>query len=68
MICIWVPALVLIWLYLYNVWKHYSYWSRQKVNGPTPLPIFGNMFEYFKMKKHFGEVFDDIYRLVNASE
>lgn len=46
---------------LYSKWTH-SYWSRRGIRGPAPMPIFGNMFEYFKMQKHFGEVYNEIYQ------
>lgn len=46
---------------LYSKWT-FSYWSRRGIAGPTPIPIFGNMLEYFKMQKHFGEVYNEIYQ------
>lgn len=46
---------------LYSKWI-FSYWTRRGVAGPAPIPIFGNMIEYFKMKKHFGEVYNEIYQ------
>jgi hypothetical protein len=39
-----------------------SYWARKKIEGPSPLPIFGSLFEYVvTKKKHFGEIYKDIY-------
>jgi hypothetical protein len=39
-----------------------SYWARRKIDGPAPLPIFGNIFEYvITKKKHFGEIYREIY-------
>ncbi|CAO1429334.1 unnamed protein product [Diamesa serratosioi] len=39
-----------------------SYWTRRKIDGPSPLPIFGNLFEFIiTKKKHFGEIYEEIY-------
>lgn len=46
---------------LYFKWT-FTYWSRRGIVGPQPIPIFGNMLEYFKMKMHFGEVYNEIYQ------
>ncbi|XP_055611068.1 probable cytochrome P450 308a1 [Uranotaenia lowii] len=40
-----------------------SYWRRTaNIDGPQPLPIFGNFLEAIISKKHYGEIFEDIYR------
>lgn len=39
-----------------------TYWKRRGVVGPNPLPIVGNMLDYIREKKHYGEVYDEIYR------
>lgn len=40
-----------------------SYWARRKVDGPAPLPIFGNLFDFVvTKKKHFGEIYQEIYK------
>jgi hypothetical protein len=38
-----------------------SFWARRKIDGPAPLPIFGNLFEFVFRKKHFGEIYREIY-------
>ena len=40
----------------------YGYWKKRGVEGPAPVPLFGNLFEYITGKKHFGEVYGEIYR------
>ncbi|XP_062540504.1 probable cytochrome P450 308a1 [Armigeres subalbatus] len=40
-----------------------SYWRRVgKIDGPVPLPIFGNGLEQITGAKHFTEIFEAIYR------
>ncbi|XP_059617655.1 uncharacterized protein LOC132262400 [Phlebotomus argentipes] len=48
-------------IYLYFKW-HLSFFERRGIAGPKPLPFIGNMWDYVTGKKHFGHVFDDIYR------
>lgn len=42
--------------------KVYGYWARKGIEGPVPVPLFGNLFEYVIGKKHFGVVYGEIYR------
>lgn len=62
LILIWssLAAVLAILCFVYLKWQA-TYWSRQNIVGPKPIPIFGNMFRYFAMKKHFGEIYDEIY-------
>lgn len=62
MILLCAAAITAALVIFYYVQKQLSYWSSLNVDGPTPLPFFGNMLPYFQMKKHFGEVYDDIYK------
>lgn len=40
----------------------YSFWARKKIDGPAPYPIFGNLFDFvITKKKHFGEIYREIY-------
>ncbi|XP_065086803.1 probable cytochrome P450 308a1 [Ochlerotatus camptorhynchus] len=40
-----------------------SYWRRvANIDGPQPLPIFGNGLEQITGSKHFGEIFEEVYR------
>lgn len=43
------------------VQRNRTYWSRRDVDGPSPLPLFGNMWNYLLKKQHYGEVYHDIY-------
>lgn len=54
-------AVVVLMICLYFKFK-LSFWARKKVEGPPPVPIFGNVIENIVTKqKHLGEVFRDIY-------
>ncbi|GAB0093201.1 Cytochrome P450 [Sergentomyia squamirostris] len=39
-----------------------SYWKRKQVEAPPPLPIVGNMGEMILQKKHYGEIYNEIYQ------
>ncbi|GAB0087200.1 Cytochrome P450 [Sergentomyia squamirostris] len=53
--------LVFFAIYFYFRW-HLSYFDRRGISGPKALPIVGNLWEYVTGKKHFGHVYDEIYR------
>ncbi|XP_017488134.1 PREDICTED: probable cytochrome P450 308a1 isoform X2 [Rhagoletis zephyria] len=42
------------------LWKC-SYWQRHGVRGPRGLPILGNMWEFFLGRRHYGDVYKNIY-------
>ncbi|XP_053675679.1 probable cytochrome P450 308a1 [Anopheles nili] len=55
-------ALIVLAACLYFKWSC-SYWTRAgNVAGPKPLPIFGNLLEQLTGQKHFGEIFEEMYR------
>lgn len=55
-------ALAVLAVCLYFKWSC-SYWRRVgNVDGPQPLPIFGNGLEQITGAKHFGEIFEEVYR------
>uniref|UniRef100_A0A182PZ78 Uncharacterized protein n=1 Tax=Anopheles epiroticus TaxID=199890 RepID=A0A182PZ78_9DIPT len=55
-------ALIVLAVCLYFKWSC-SYWTRAgNVAGPKPLPIFGNLLEQLTGQKHFGEIFEEMYR------
>lgn len=60
MIGVYIAIIVLI-LCLYFKYQ-YSYWFRNGIEGPSAVPIFGNLYEYIlTKKKHFGEIYKEIY-------
>ncbi|XP_035794485.1 probable cytochrome P450 308a1 [Anopheles albimanus] len=55
-------ALTVLAVCLYFKWAC-SYWHRVgNVAGPKPLPLFGNLLEQLTGRKHFGEIFEEMYR------
>ena len=55
-------AIAVLVVCLYFKYK-YSFWARRKIDGPPPLPIFGNFFDYVvTKKKHFSEIYQEIYK------
>uniref|UniRef100_A0A6B2E7K6 Putative cytochrome n=1 Tax=Phlebotomus kandelakii TaxID=1109342 RepID=A0A6B2E7K6_9DIPT len=54
-------ALAVAVICLYFKWS-LSYWRRKQVESPAPLPIVGNMGEMIIQKKHYGVVYEEIYR------
>lgn len=61
--CLVLLVLVLL-LAIGSCFSHYRYWRRRGVEGPTPLPFYGNLFEYVMGRKHYGDVYGEIYRYV----
>lgn len=40
-----------------------SFWRLKGIKGPSPVPIFGNLFQFVVTKKrHIGEIYKDIYK------
>lgn len=50
---------VSVWL-LFK-WQN-TYWLRRGVRGPAGIPLFGNMYRFFMKRKHFGEIYDEMYQ------
>lgn len=51
---------ILITAYIYDLFKH-SYWKRNNVPGPKPVPIFGNMMKAMLGKVSVHERFRELY-------
>lgn len=61
-------ALVVLAVCLFFKYK-LSFWARKKIDGPAPLPLFGNLFDFVvTKKKHAGEIWRDIYTWVDVVE
>lgn len=54
-------AILILAVSVYFKWG-LTHWSRRNVKGPGGIPFFGNMLQSFLMKKHFGEIYHDIYK------
>lgn len=59
-----VILLLLTILTLFYVWLkwNYSYWERNKVPGPKPTLLIGNMASTFTFAEHFADVLADMYK------
>ena len=44
-----------------------SFWARRKIDGPAPLPLFGNLIDFVMKKRHFGEIHREIYEWVSLT-
>ncbi|CAD7077682.1 unnamed protein product [Hermetia illucens] len=62
---VYLGLLVLI-LFLYHKWSA-NHWRRCGVDGPVPLPLVGNLLEYILAKKHFGEVYQKVYKSYSSA-
>ncbi|XP_056638506.1 probable cytochrome P450 6a20 [Diorhabda sublineata] len=58
----WLVLLVLvITLVLICIKRQYSYWERNGIPGPKPIPIAGNFYRNFVGKISAGEIITEIY-------
>lgn len=55
-----LSVFALVSLIVFCLW-YLNYWKRRNVDGPSALPLVGNMSEYILGKTHFGLVYDKIY-------
>lgn len=54
-----VLAITLLCLYCK---RFLDYWKLRNIDGPSALPLVGNMSDYLMGKKHFAMVYNKIYR------
>lgn len=55
-------VLLILSIIFYLIKSNFNYWKNREIDGPKPMLIFGNMFSVFMAKKHFGEIYDEIYK------
>lgn len=56
--------ILILFVILLFLWLKYSasYWKRHGIDGPEPVLFFGNLYDYVvSKKKHFGEIYTEIY-------
>lgn len=53
-------ALALLIVCIYAFWTS-TFWRRWNIKGPCGFPLFGNMLQFCLGRKHYGEVYQDIY-------
>lgn len=52
---------VIVYLIYYYFTADFNYWTSRGVNGPRPVPFFGNTAEFMLGKKCMGDLYKDIY-------
>lgn len=57
-----ILLLILLLLIFYYIKKSTNYWKLRNVNGPNPIPIFGNINESVLRRKNLAVIYQDIYR------
>ncbi|NP_001306576.1 probable cytochrome P450 6a14 [Solenopsis invicta] len=57
-LCACVVILYLIYRY---VTADFNYWTSRGINGPKPVPFFGNVAKFMMGKKCLGDVYKEIY-------
>lgn len=62
MLLLWLLLTSVIVLLIAAYQHHYGYWKRRGIVGPRAVPFFGNLFEYVIARKHYGDIYGDIYK------
>ncbi|XP_011159731.1 probable cytochrome P450 6a14 [Solenopsis invicta] len=57
-LCACVVILYLIYRY---VTADFDYWTSRGINGPKPIPFFGNVAKFMMGKKSLGDMYKEIY-------
>lgn len=61
---VFLVAVIVLLISLYFKYQ-LSFWKRHEVEGPAPIPIFGNLIDYIlTKKKHFMHIYQEIYEWV----
>lgn len=54
-------CVVILYLLYYYLTLDFDYWTSRGINGPKPVPFFGNIAEFMLGKKALGDVYTEIY-------
>lgn len=54
-------CVVILYLLYYYFTADFNYWTSRGVNGPKPVPFFGNVTEFMLGKKCMGNIYKDVY-------
>ncbi|XP_012055383.1 PREDICTED: cytochrome P450 6a2-like [Atta cephalotes] len=57
-LCAFVVILYLLYYYLTS---DFDYWTSCGINGPKPIPFFGNIVDFLMGKKNMGDFYKEIY-------
>jgi len=58
---IFCGCIVILFLLYYYLTINFDYWISRGVNGPKPVPFFGNIAKFILGKRCIGDVFKDVY-------
>ncbi|KAG5322006.1 C6A22 protein, partial [Acromyrmex heyeri] len=54
-------CVVILYLFYYYLTADFDYWTSRGINGPKPIPFFGNIVEFLMGKKNMSDFFKEIY-------
>lgn len=54
-------CVVILFLLYYYFTADFGYWTSRGVNGPKPIPFFGNIAKFLLGKRSMGDIFKDVY-------
>ncbi|KYN36899.1 Cytochrome P450 6a2 [Trachymyrmex septentrionalis] len=54
-------CVVILYLLYYYLTADFDYWTSRGINGPKPIPFFGNILEFLTGKINMGDFFKKIY-------
>jgi len=54
-------CVIILYLLYYYLTADFDYWTSRGINGPKPIPFFGNVAEFILGKKCMGDIYKEIY-------
>jgi len=54
-------CVMILFLLYYYLTIDFDYWTSRGVNGPKPVPLFGNIAKFIFGKRSLGDIFKDVY-------